>query len=63
MWPVAGQSTLEAMWVLDWGTAQHDVSTGGVVVGGFSMGADISIVLAGIDHRVGRVAAIGSTPS
>lgn len=40
MWPVAGQSTLEAMWVLDWGTAQHDVSTGGVVAGGFSMGAD-----------------------
>jgi hypothetical protein len=40
MWPVTGQSTLDAMWVLDWGTAQHDVSTGGVVAGGFSMGAD-----------------------
>ena len=40
MWPVAGQSTLDAMWVLDWGTAQHDVSTGGVVAGGFLMGAD-----------------------
>jgi len=62
MWPVIGQSTLDAMWVLDWITANHDVSTSSVVAGGFSMGGDISIALAGIDHRVGRVAAIGSTP-
>ena len=62
MWPVIGQSTLDAMWVLDWIAAHHDVSTSSVVAGGFSMGGDISIALAGIDHRVGRVAAIGSTP-
>ncbi|MDQ6771389.1 MAG: dienelactone hydrolase family protein [Candidatus Dormibacteraeota bacterium] len=62
MWPVLGQSTLEAMWVLDWTVAHHDVATGGVVAGGFSMGGDISVALAGIDQRVRRVAAIGSTP-
>lgn len=62
MWPVIGQSTLDAMWVLDWITANHDVSSSSVVAGGFSMGGDISIALAGIDHRVGRVATIGSTP-
>jgi dienelactone hydrolase len=62
MWPVIGQSTLDAMWVLDWVIAHHEVSTGGVVAGGFSMGGDIAVALAGVDHRVGRVAAVGSTP-
>jgi dienelactone hydrolase len=57
MWPVIGQSTPDAMWVLDWITAHHDVSTSSVVAGGFWMGGDISIALAGIDHRGGRVAA------
>jgi len=59
MWPVIGQSTLDAMWVLEWIAAHHDVSTSSVVAGGFSMGGDVSIALAGIDHRVGRVAASG----
>ena len=62
MWPVIGQSTLDAMWVLDWITDQHDVSTRDAVAGGLSMGGDICVALAGIDHRVARVAAIGSTP-
>ena len=59
MWPVIGQSTLDAIWVLEWIAAHHDVSTSSVVAGGFSMGGDVSIALAGIDHRVGRVAASG----
>jgi uncharacterized protein len=60
MWPVIGQTTLDAMRVLDWASAQHGVH--GVVAGGLSMGGDISVALAGIDHRVRRVAALGSTP-
>jgi dienelactone hydrolase len=48
--------------VLDWIIANRDVLISKMVAGGFSMGGDISIALAGIDHRVGRVAAIGSTP-
>lgn len=62
MWPVIGQSTLDAMWVLDWVAAHHDLPTDRVVAGGFSMGGDISVALAGIDQRVRRVAALGSTP-
>ena len=62
MWPVIGQSTLDAMWVLDWIIAHHDVPADQVVAGGFSMGGDIAAALAGIDHRVRRVATIGSTP-
>ena len=34
MWPVIGQSTLDAMWVLDWITDQHDVSTRDAEQGG-----------------------------
>jgi dienelactone hydrolase len=62
MWPVIGQSTLDALCVLDWITAEHDVSPDGVVAGGLSMGGDICVALAGIDHRVSRVAAVGATP-
>lgn len=56
-----GQSTVEAMWVLDWTIAHHDLPSDRVVAGGFSMGGDISVPLAGIDHRVGQLAALGST--
>ena len=62
MWPVIGHTTLDAMWVLDWVAGHYDGSAGDVVAGGFSMGGDIAVALAGIDHRVSRVAALGSTP-
>ena len=62
IWPAIDQSALDTMWVLDWITAHHDVSSSGVVAGGLSIGGDISVALAGIDQCVGRVAAIGSTP-
>ena len=62
MWPVIGQTTLEAMGVLDWVTAHHDVAPDAMVAGGLSMGGDISVALAGADHRITRVAALGSTP-
>jgi dienelactone hydrolase len=61
MWPILGQTTLEAMRVLTW--AQE--CTGApeeARAGGLSMGGDVAIALAGIDRRVARVAAVGSSP-
>jgi uncharacterized protein len=61
MWPLLGRTTLEALRVLDWIGEEVDASEG-FLVGGFSMGGDAAVALAGIDQRVRRVAAIGSTP-
>ena len=60
MWPLLGATTLEALQVLDWAVAETGATT--VVAGGDSMGGDVAVALAGIDPRVARVAAIGSTP-
>lgn len=60
MWPLLGETTLEALAVLDWAIAETGATS--VVAGGDSMGGDVAVALAGIDPRVGRVAAIGSTP-
>ena len=59
MWPILGQATLEALRVID---ATRDPAITSIVAGGISMGGDIAIALAGIDPRIARVAAIGSTP-
>lgn len=62
MWPILGQTTLDAVHVLDWATTHLPVAPGNIVAGGLSMGGDISVALAGIDHRVTRVAAVVATP-
>lgn len=62
MWPILGQSTLDAMHVLDWATERFEVAADNIVVGGISMGGDITVALAGIDQRVTRVAAVVATP-
>lgn len=59
MWPILGQTTLEALRVID---ATRDPAITSIVAGGISMGGDIAIALAGIDPRIGRVSAVGSTP-
>jgi uncharacterized protein len=56
MWPILGQTTLDALRVLDHFRAEN------VVAGGVSMGGDVAIALAGIDPSVSRVATIVSTP-
>jgi len=61
MWPILGQSTLEAMRVVDWAIAELGPVTD-VVAGGVSMGGDIAVALAEADPRVSRVATVGSTP-
>ena len=59
MWPILGQTTLEALRVID---ATLDGAVTSVAAGGISMGGDVAIAVAGIDPRVDRVAAVGSTP-
>jgi uncharacterized protein len=56
MWPILGQTTLDALRVLD------EFDAGDVVAGGVSMGGDVAVALAGIDPSVSRVATIVSTP-
>ncbi|MFC0456217.1 prolyl oligopeptidase family serine peptidase [Arthrobacter liuii] len=62
MWPILGQSTLDAVHILDWATDRFDVLSDNIVAGGLSMGGDIAVALAGIDQRVTRVAAVVATP-
>jgi len=63
MWPLLGVSALDAMRVVD--IVSGDLGRGPddeVVAGGVSMGGDTAVAFAGIDDRVSRVAALGSTP-
>ena len=61
MWPILGQTTLDTMRVIDWAVAALDVQPD-VYIGGLSMGGDIAVAAAGIDHRIQRVAAVVATP-
>src|SRR5919202_1737574 len=61
MWPILGQTTLEAMRGMTW-AQERTGRTGGVRAGGVSMGGDVAVALAGVDDRVSRVATLGSTP-
>jgi len=56
MWPILGQTALDALRVLD------HFGSDDVVAGGVSMGGDVAVALAGIDRSVRRVATIVSTP-
>lgn len=60
VWPILGHTTLDAVRVLDWAVEYFRLDQ--VVAGGVSMGGDLSVALAGIDDRVGRVAAMIATP-
>lgn len=60
MWPILGQTTLDALRVADWAAAEFGARD--VAAGGVSMGGDIAVALAGIDQRINRVAAIVATP-
>jgi dienelactone hydrolase len=61
MWPIIGQTILDTLRVIDWAVATLDVSPH-IYMGGISMGGDIAVAAAGIDHRIQRVAAIVATP-
>jgi dienelactone hydrolase len=61
MWPILGQTMLDALRVIDWAMANCNVGPA-VYAGGISMGGDIAVATAGIDPRIICVATIGSTP-
>ncbi|HET6473783.1 MAG TPA: prolyl oligopeptidase family serine peptidase, partial [Pseudomonadales bacterium] len=61
MWPIIGQSALDASRVIDWATRRFEASSG-VSIGGVSMGGDVAIAAAGFDHRIDCVATIIATP-
>jgi dienelactone hydrolase len=61
MWTVLGNSTLDAMRVIDWAVKRYGVQKR-IVAGGLSMGGDIALSLAGIDQRIMKVAGIASSP-
>jgi dienelactone hydrolase len=60
-WPIYGNSALEMLRVLDWAAAEFGVEPP-FFVGGYSAGGDIAIAAAGLDPRIGCVAAICATP-
>ena len=60
-WPILGQTTLDALRVIDW--AAGELAAGNTVVaGGVSLGGEVAVSLSGIEPRVVRVAAIGASP-
>lgn len=61
MWPILGQTTLDTLRIVDWAVATLHV-TPQVAIGGISMGGDIAVAAAGLDHRIERVAAVVATP-
>jgi len=61
MWPILGQTTLDSLRIIDWAVATLGVEQN-ISIGGISMGGDISVAVAGLDHRIKRVAAVIATP-
>ncbi len=61
MWPIIGNSVLDATRVIDWAVNHFDVSPD-IGMGGMSMGGDISVATCAIDRRIKCVAATVSTP-
>jgi uncharacterized protein len=61
MWPILGQTTLDALRVIDWALATLGI-TPPVRIGGLSMGGDVGIAIAGLDHRIERVTSVVATP-
>jgi dienelactone hydrolase len=61
MWVNLGQTALDTLRVIDWAAATLGVGAE-VIMGGLSMGGDISVAAAGLDPRIRRVGAVVATP-
>jgi dienelactone hydrolase len=61
MWPILGQTTLDLLRVIDWAVPTLHVEPR-ISIGGLSMGGDIAVAAAGLDHRIERVTATVATP-
>lgn len=60
-WPILTLTAEEVPRIIDWAVAQLGIS-GHVMIGGISMGGDIAVAAAGLDHRIRAVAACIATP-
>lgn len=60
-WPILAQTAEEIPLIIDW-AIEHLGVDDEVGVGGISMGGDIAVTAAGVDRRVGAVAAGIATP-
>jgi dienelactone hydrolase len=61
MWPILGQTAIDALRILDWAADTWDLGPDSAA-GGISMGGDVAVTVAGLDRRVACAAAIASTP-
>jgi uncharacterized protein len=59
-WPILGNTALDTLRVIDWATANLKIEPQIYMIG-TSMGGDISVAAAGLDHRIVRVATVVST--
>jgi len=60
-WPILGNTALDTLRVIDWAVATLEAEPP-VYLLGTSMGGDIAVAAAGLDHRIMRVATVASTP-
>lgn len=60
-WPILAQTAEEVPAIIDW-AVEHLGVDDTVGMGGISMGGDISVAAASVDHRIGTVAAGIATP-
>jgi dienelactone hydrolase len=60
-WPILGQTALDVMRVIDWAMVTLKVRLPVYMVG-TSMGGDIAVTAAGLDHRIERVATVVTSP-
>lgn len=60
-WPLLARTAEEMPLIIDWAHGRLGIEPR-VAVGGISMGGDIAVVSAAIDHRIDRVAATLATP-
>ena len=61
MWPILGQTTLDVLRVIDWAVTTLDVEPE-IFIAGLSMGGDIAVATAALDHRIKQIAATIATP-
>jgi len=62
MWPILGQTTLDTLRVIDWAIETLKVEPVDIRVGGLSMGGDVAVAAAALDHRIQRIGAVVATP-
>jgi len=60
-WPILGHTADDLVKVMDWAQEEYNLFDK-VCMGGFSMGGDISVSLAGVDSRVNCVSGVVTTP-